>query len=645
MKKLLALFLSCTMVMTLGALSAYAEESAPADNTAVEEETQALPESVTELTDTDEEVYDISEFGDYLADTLTYKEAKYYLINPNLVINAQLAFADEECEIPYIPMSDAIDLMNQIIDIFNSSGGSYPYPGYEITMLEDDTVLVLTKDNGAFMVIDLAENYITISDVEGIGFLENNPGEMVSLAGFSTEDNVFYLISDAGKTDLKRSGYVFGANLGEYNLKVYYQDGEVFVPLELINDIFTGYGFSFLYNGENVFVIQGSFDTVTTDEDGNTMVDYYYANEPKERSKSLAKFTYSTLCFMMDLQYGLKSTHGINDFNTYIQSIGLFDKLTSTDAEVFDSALAELVITYLNDVHSAYLYNSPYAGISYEEALYWDETHECGRLTLLSNMDKIKQMRIDAGLMLQNEAGGYYLANAYEEVGDTAYITFDSFTTPADPYSYYDMKKEDGSIDMEALEEVYMYDTMGLVIYANQMINREDSPVKNVVIDISNNGGGACDAATYISAWVLGTAQINCQNQASGAAYTYNYNADVDLDGVITENDRLDLDRFDVYCLESAVSFSCGNLVPALFKASGKVTLIGQKSSGGSCAVYMTSAADGTGFRISSVYDLCVIKNGSYYSIDQGVEPDIYIKHLEKLYDREWLTEYIDSIY
>ena len=38
-------------------------------------------------------------------------------------------------------------------------------------------------------------------------------------------------------------------------------------------------------------------------------------------------------------------------------------------------------------------------------------------------------------------------------------------------------------------------------------------------------------------------------------------------------------------------------------------------------------------------------KNGSFYNIDQGMEPDVYIDDIDHYYDREALTEFINNIY
>ena len=38
------------------------------------------------------------------------------------------------------------------------------------------------------------------------------------------------------------------------------------------------------------------------------------------------------------------------------------------------------------------------------------------------------------------------------------------------------------------------------------------------------------------------------------------------------------------------------------------------------------------------------IRNGSYYNIDQGIEPDVVLTRVETFYNRERLTEIIHSL-
>ena len=186
-------------------------------------------------------------------------------------------------------------------------------------------------------------------------------------------------------------------------------------------------------------------------------------------------------------------------------------------------------------------------------------------------------------------------------------------------------------------------DTIGQIIKAHAAICREGSPIENVVIDLSNNGGGHVDAGLFLLGWVLGDAPFCVKDTFTGALSTATYRADTNLDRVFDERDVLTDKR--IFCLISPVSFSCGNLVPAVFKYSQRVTLLGRTSGGGSCTILPMSTAWGTMFQISSQRRMSFFKNGSFYDIDQGVDPDIYLTKIENFYDREKLTEYINNLF
>ena len=168
--------------------------------------------------------------------------------------------------------------------------------------------------------------------------------------------------------------------------------------------------------------------------------------------------------------------------------------------------------------------------------------------------------------------------------------------------------------------------------------------IENVVLDLSNNTGDAMNAAVYVIAWFLGEGSLSIKDTLTGAmSTTTTYRCDVNLDREFDARDTVQ-DKH-LFCLISPVSFSCGNLVPSAFKASNRVTLLGRTSGGGSCSVMSASSAWGTAFRLSSVYRLSFLKNGSFYDIDRGAEPDFTLTSPEKYYDRQALTEYINSLY
>jgi hypothetical protein len=77
---------------------------------------------------------------------------------------------------------------------------------------------------------------------------------------------------------------------------------------------------------------------------------------------------------------------------------------------------------------------------------------------------------------------------------------------------------------------------------------------------------------------------------------------------------------------------------------SQRVPVIGQTSGGGSCVVLPCTSASGTIFQISGTRQLSTIRNGSFYNIDQGIEPDVYLSKPASFYDREMLADYLCNL-
>ena len=223
-------------------------------------------------------------------------------------------------------------------------------------------------------------------------------------------------------------------------------------------------------------------------------------------------------------------------------------------------------------------------------------------------------------------------APVYEEVGNTAYITFDGFDEAPEGTDYY-----------ANAPTAEVTDTVGVMLYAYSQIMRDGSPVENVVLDLSNNGGGSSDMAIFVVSAFLGEGSVTVENTMSGAIATGKYKVDMNLDRQFDDQD-LGLTGKNLFCLISPNSFSCGNLVPNVFKNTGKVMLLGRTSGGGSCSVLPLSTVYGTDFRISSPSRLAFSKNGSFYDIDRGAEPDFSLATLSTFYDRAALSDYINDL-
>jgi hypothetical protein len=217
----------------------------------------------------------------------------------------------------------------------------------------------------------------------------------------------------------------------------------------------------------------------------------------------------------------------------------------------------------------------------------------------------------------------------YEEVGTTAYVTFDQFTGLSGDYYSAEPTAEDAAKD-----------TFALIEYAHKKINADG--IKTVVLDLTCNRGGAATAAACVSSWMLGGATLHFSALLDGAKASFPMIADVNLDKTFDASDSVAGKK--LYCLTSAISFSSGNLVPSVLKSSGKVTMVGQTTGGGACVLDSTCLADGTEFTFSGSHSVCTVKNGVYYDVDKGVDPDYTITDIANFYDRKTLSDYLATL-
>ena len=72
---------------------------------------------------------------------------------------------------------------------------------------------------------------------------------------------------------------------------------------------------------------------------------------------------------------------------------------------------------------------------------------------------------------------------------------------------------------------------------------------------------------------------------------------------------------------------------------SNVVIDLSNNSGGGACVVLSCCSASGTIFQVSGTKQISVVRNGSFYNVDRGIEPDIYISRPEDFYNRPALVE------
>ncbi|MBR4472593.1 MAG: hypothetical protein IKS55_03045 [Oscillospiraceae bacterium] len=519
-------------------------------------------------------------------------------------INVPLYFLDGVKDLPYVNADGLLFLLEGLMD-------------FQCKLSADGPVLTVNRHSELFdadipMTIDFDRNVIFFPDYD---LFCVNPGassimDTTRLTGFNAEGEPS-ILQKVDNGSLIRYGKSIEIDLGNYGIDLIQQDGQYLIPLQTVADLLIAPNAmkTLFFNGQSV-IYSG---------DISDCADLYYAAPTGERSDELTQFGYSELCMMLDTIYGLKETHEIETFDQLFDEVGFKEFLLGPEVKQADAAIYRLITDYLDDNHSKFL------GFSYLTGPVDYEVTGVSR----ARMGNFRQRQLDAREKFYPDG-----VPGYEEIGNTAYITLDGFDLYGDPDAWYSVEDP-----MDLPDE----DAIALIMKAHALINRENSPVENVVLDLSINGGGVADAAVFTVAWLLGEASIGAKNTMTGAMGNTFYRADVNRDRVFDEKDTLQGKR--LFCMTSSFSFSNGNMVPCMLKESGVVTMLGRTSGGGSCNIQPMSSAWGTSFQISGTNRASFLKNGSFYDVDRGADPDYTISEPERYYDRTALTDYINSIY
>lgn len=516
-------------------------------------------------------------------------------------------------EIPYVSLGDYLSFVGGLY-------GGDGLPSVEYDIKADGSSFMATRtDNGSMMGVDAETDVLSFSNFDAF-VMEAGDSTMMGLVGPAGEESngLSTLFQDAGMS-YEHAGKVVVINLSDYGIQAIMQDGQAYLPLQTVNDVLvSGRYVQVVFDGQEV--LAGGYNSGFLERE--------YEAPTGQMSEELSAFNYNELRLYLDNFYGLVPEHEIDGFVNYFADTGLLDDLVGTDPVAFDTALANLLTLYLDDSHSAFLQPSYLSGADAQTAIEFGMESGASGSGLNAALEVTEDARAKYYPQLAGAEKGE--VNLYEEVGDTAIITFDEFKAAKGNY-----REEADLSDPQ--------DTIELVAYAHRQITREGSPIKNVVIDLSCNPGGEGTTAMFVIAWYKNVAQVALRSTLTGAQSVASYTADINLDGEFDESDQLPAD-LNLYCLTSQGSFSCGNLVPAAFKDSTNITMLGRTTGGGACIVLPGTTAIGTSFQISGTMQLGVLKNGSFYSADTGIEPDFTLGKWDTFYDRQALVDFIHDL-
>ena len=407
--------------------------------------------------------------------------------------------------------------------------------------------------------------------------------------------------------------------------------GAVYFPFATLADMYSDLFYHHAgFNGEKV-VANTSVNEVSLAE-----IDSTY-NKPllarTTRPANLAEFSYKELCFALDHFYGYP---GRVKYNESLRTKGL-DKTLEEDVECGASIKKLLLSENLADYFVGMM---GLTGIYYDGHTAMDITSSISEASgdysslkaayqsvVAENQDIVMELMTAIGSMMEmmtdQMAISYLRPKAYGEdvtyfkKGDTAVCIFDSFNnSDNEAWSKYYA----GQGPMPTLGNTEEDD---MVIFLDALQKASADPeVKNLIIDITANGGGSADIVMAMTALILNQSYISMDNSLTGQRSFVAYEVDRNFNGVFDEADKDVHYDLNFAVLTSGMSFSCGNLFPSILKTAG-VPVMGTTSGGGACAIQAMCTADGFCFQISSFRARLNTLDGE--NIDPGVTPDLPI--------------------
>jgi hypothetical protein len=409
--------------------------------------------------------------------------------------------------------------------------------------------------------------------------------------------------------------------------------GAVYFPFATLADMYSDLFYHHAgFNGEKV-VANTSVNEVSLAE-----IDPDY-NAPllakTARSADLVDFNYKELCFAMDHFYGYP---GRVQYNETLKEKGL-DRTLEEDIEcgpaikklLLSDRLADYMVGMIGllgvyfDGHTSMdiTGNALQKGDREKYAELYAEygaaaaANEAVTNFAMSSLGGMMSMIVDNQAIASLRPQSYGEGVTYVKKGDTAVCIFDSFNDLNEEAwnNYYD-----GKGPMPTLENTEEDD---MVIFLDALYKAAADPeVKNLIIDISANGGGSADIVMAMASLILGKSYISQDNPLTGQHSLVEYEVDRNFDGVFDEADAKVHYDLNFAVLTSGMSFSCGNLFPSILKDNG-VPVMGATSGGGACAIQAMCTADGFCFQISSFRARLNTLDGQ--NIDAGVTPDLPI--------------------
>lgn len=545
-------------------------------------------------------------------------------------------FYDDMPSVPYVGLAKYMSLVY----------------GDEAKVEVADGVATITSTDGGVAVVDDAADTLS-SDSWGSFHNYLEPMKEGKVQGFVDFGASFVRIA-ALDYEEQTEPVVF--DFAKYGIDLHVGEDDAYLPLATASDLMSDTGMNnIVYNGEKLALLRGYA------EQAMALDPTWYANmsNGEARAQDMVDFAYNELCFVMDTLYscsgkgvldadiqakGFDATmSGKDDFTKRVQEL-----LKSTDKVEYALGL-ELLGYGVYNGHVGLVDGVFQMSVSQNEALaahmeetrneVWPLVEQLGYINSMMSMSA-RQAKEAQQLRSQIWTDG----ETYHEQGDTAVISIDSyFNYDAEGWAAFYA----GTGEMP--DGKATPDTVGTLV-AGLKRAKANPEIKNVVLDLSGNGGGSSDLCATTLAIVLGEAKIPLRDLASGQRFTISYDIDTLFDGSFDTAALAKEYDFNYAVLTSCSSFSCGNLFPSVLHDAG-IPVIGETSGGGTDMVCRFVTPEGLSCVMTDGF--AEMTNAAGEQIENGTTPDVELvktnadgtKDYSDFYDIAKLSEVVNAFY
>ena len=471
----------------------------------------------------------------------------------------------------------------------------------------------------------------------------------------------------------------FSISLRDYGVEMLRAGDEVLAPFAVAQAVFAAPAAEgwLAYNGDDYFDIVNSVDSIYGSARmayaPNPYADMWYSGSfaaRKELSEAYAKYNYTAMCMLLDMTYGHKAEKGITSFDAYMTEQGIKEPLLSTDPKddvepltrlftvLFDSGhdanlLTRSIIDSEGTIQTADVLHHILKLFGFETVADLSKVLEPLLILVMKMVPKDADLQMAGGekmgpnvLKLMSEMTRMkvlkpfsYGSSKVDFSGDTCVIYFDGFRENLTrPESFY--RKLPTKEDLDA-------SSFALFYYAFDQIKKNGN-VKNVVIDLSDNGGGSAAALVATIGFLSedGEVQLTYRDLLSRDYRTEWYHVDTNLDGRFDDEDGYG-GQYNFYILTTGASYSCGNALPYFAQQRNLAKIIGEKPGGGDCIVGTYLDAYGRVGAISGFKQLGVMEGDTFVSNETAVTVDYPFSEEEAdsiFFHPEKIAEFINGL-